>query len=88
MILKYWGAIEIFFYAKPSSSLIFLVQTTKLKDTLRWVKNPFEPLINFFVRPLMREAVRTSLARLMWALLVPAGFAVDRTAIEAERLQY
>ena len=62
MILKYWRAIEGFVYAKPSSTLIFLVQATKLKDTLWWVKNPFEPLIDFFVRLLMREAVRTSLA--------------------------
>ena len=88
MILKYWRTIEIFLYAKPSSTLIFLVQATKLNDTLWWVKNPFEPLINLFVRPLMRESVRTSLARLMWALLVPAGFAVDRTAVKAEPFQY
>ena len=84
MILKYWRAIEGFVYAKPNSTFIFLVQATKFNDTLRWVENPFKPVIDFSVRPLMRETVRTSLARLMWALLVPARFAIDRTAIEAE----
>lgn len=84
MILKNWRAIEVFFYAEPSRTFIFLVQATKLRDTFWWVKNPFKSLIDRFVRPLVREAIRTSLARLMRTLLVPASFAIDGAAIEAE----
>ena len=84
MILENWRPVGVFFYTKPTSTLIFLVQATKLDDVLWWVKNPFKPIIDFFVCLLMGKAIRASLARLMWALLVPARFAIDRTAIQAE----
>lgn len=84
MILENWRPIGVFLYTKPTSTLIFLVQATKLEDAFWWVKDPFKPLVDLSVRLLMGKAVRTNLARLMWALLVPARFAIDRAAIQAE----
>lgn len=81
MILKNRRPIEVLLYAKPSSTFILLVQATKLKDIIWRVQDTFKPLIDSMMRPFVGKAVRTSFARLMRNLPVPALFAIGRAAI-------